>query len=182
MKRYVKTKSIIEETWDIEIVPASVKVTAASILDTQSNEYQSFIEGMISAFEDYGYELYNDPEYTHKSNKGSDSWYYTFLRIENYVEIRVVVNVSISDHDNKDRPWATAADRRSSYVNKAGDKLADEFNTNPKPLKVPVQITFNDEHFRSYNSALFYVHDTLEDLEADYMEWREANNLDSKEE
>lgn len=180
MKRLIRSKTIFEYEWDIDICPQTSSIASSTILDTRSNEYQSFIEGLIDNFETYGYELYNDPEYTHRSNFGSDSWYYTFLKVEDYVEIRIVVNVRISDHDNVDRLHRTAAQRRSSYVNKIGDELADEFKTNPKPLKVPINIVFNDNNFTSYTQALFAVHDQLEDIEKDYADWRKSNGLTNK--
>lgn len=177
MKRLIRSKTIFDYEWDIEISPQHLDIASSTILDTQSNEYQSFIDGLIDNFETYGYELYNDPEYTHLSNRGSQSWYYTFLKIEDYVEIRVVVNVRISDHDNVDRHHRTAAERRASYVNSVGDKLADEFGTSLKPLKIPVNIVFNDRNFTSYTRALFAIHDQLEDIEKDYADWRKENNL-----
>lgn len=171
MKRWIHSKTIIQEEWNIEICPEDAAINSSTILDTKSNEYQAFIKGMIVAFMDNGYELYNDPDYTHESNKHSQSWYYTFLKIEDLVEIRVVVNVRISDHSNKDKPWGTAKELRENYVNSIGDKLADEFETNVKPLKVPVEIIFNDDEFTSYTKALFAIHDQIADIEEAYQEW-----------
>lgn len=171
MKKWVHTKrDIIEITWDIDIFPQDL-IEGASILDTRSNEYQSFIKGMVMAFEDAGYELYNDPIYTHQSNKGSDSWYYTFLRVENFVEIRIVVNVRISDHPNKDRPWGTADDRRHKYLSKVRDELQDTYQVSKKPMRVPVEIIFDDDNLTSYTEALFLIHDKLEDVEQAYKKW-----------
>ena len=177
MKRVIRTKTIFEETWTIEILPKEATVDAGTILDTSSNEYAAFIKGMIVAFMDAGYELYNDPDYTHSSNLGSESWYYTFIRVEDYVEIRIVVNVRVSSHSNSDRPWGTAQELRARYVDRSGDQLANEFQVSPKPLKVPVEIIFNDDNFTSYNQALFSIHDTLEELEKDYQTWRKTNGL-----
>ena len=174
----VKPRTIIELTWDIDIFPQEEIITSATILDTKSNEYQSFIQSMVMQFMDYGYELYNDPDYTHESNNGSKSWYYTFLKIENQVEIRVVVNVRVSDHPNKDKPWGSARDRRNKYVDKSSDKLAAEYKSNPKPMRIPVDIIFNDDNYTSYYGAMFALHDQLENLEEQYLEWRKQNNLD----
>ena len=177
MKLWIRSKILFEYEWDIEIEPREETVVAGSILDTQSNEYQSFIEGMIDNFAEWGYELYNDPEYTHKSNKGSDSWYYTFIKVEDLVEIRIVVNVRISDHANKDTRRSTADERRSRYVDKISDELASEFGSSPRPMRVPINIIFDDNHFTSYSGALFQLYDNLKDIEADYQEWRKRNNL-----
>lgn len=177
MKRWIKNKTIFEYEWDIEISPRESSVTASSILDTQSNEYREFIEGLIDNFAEWGYELYNDPEYTHQSNRGSESWYYTFVKVEDYVEIRVVVNVRISDHVNKDGKNYTADDRRSKYVGRISDELADEFEVKPRPMRVPINIVFDDNHFTSYTRALFDLYDHLKEIESDYQEWRKENNL-----
>lgn len=165
------TKEIIEIEWDIDISPKDTEILTSTILDTTSNEYQNFIKGMVIAFEDAGYELYNDPTYTHQSNKGSDSWYYTFLRVEDYVEIRVVVNVQVSDHENKDRPWGTATERRQRYMNKVRNDLEQEYEVKKKPMRVPVDIIFNEENFDSYMDALFEIKDKIEDIEVAYKKW-----------
>lgn len=178
MKRWIHSKTLIEEEWTIEIYPKDESIQSSTILDTQSNEYQSFIRGMVVAFKDAGYDLYNDPEYTHESNKGSQSWYYTFLRVENLVEIRVVVNVRVSDHSNKDKPWGTAKELREAYVDKMGDALAAEYETAPRPLKVPVEIVFNDDGYTSYTRALFAVRDQIDDIEQAYQEWKRDNNIE----
>ena len=171
MKRWNHSKrDIIEIEWDIEIFPKE-DISASTILDTRSNEYQSFIKGMVMSFEDSGYELYNDPTYTHQSNKGSDSWYYTFLRIENGTEIRVIVNVRVSDHANPDKPWGTADERRNRYVSRIRDELAKEYEVKKKPMRVPVDIIFNDENYTSYTDALFGIYDKLEDIEVAYKKW-----------
>lgn len=172
MKRLARyQRTVLEDHWTIDIYPKEDKVVASSILDTQSNEYQSFIEGITMSFLDYGYELFNDPEYTHESNvDNSQSWYYTFIRVEGDVELRVFVHVRISDHVNKDKPWGTAKQRRAKYVNSLGNKLADSMKSEHKPIKIPVDIIFNDDNYRSYSSALIAVQQTLEELEEDLAE------------
>ena len=177
MKKWVHNqKEIIEIEWDIDIIPQIENISSATILDTTSNEYQSFIEGMVLQFEDYGYELYNDPDYTHKSNKGTESWYYTFLKIEDLVEIRIVVNVRISDHDNPDKPWNNASALRNKYVTKVRDTLENEYQVSKKPMRVPVNIIFNDDNLQSYSEALFEIHEKLEDTEAAYKKWKRKYN------
>lgn len=172
MKKWVHThKEIFDIEWDIDIFPQEELIEGSSILDTRSNDYQAFIKGMVLAFDDYGYELYNDPNYTHQSNKGSESWYYTFLKVEDSVEIRIVVNVRISDHPNKDKPWGTAQDLRQKYTAKIRDDLETEYQVSRKPMKVPVEIIFDDNNCISYVDALFMIRDKLEDIEAAYSKW-----------
>lgn len=172
MKRWAHSvKDVIEIEWDIDIFPKSNEIQSSTILNTKSNEYQAFIEGMVTAFDDAGYELYNDPSYTHQSNKGSDSWYYTFLKIENQVEIRVVVNIRISDHYNPDKPWGTAEQLRQKYTMKVRDALEQEYQVKPKPMKVPVNIIFNDDNYTSYMDALFGIRDKIDDIEEAYKKW-----------
>lgn len=181
-QRYIRVKKwkhsqkeIIEIELDIDIIPSEIDIKSSSILDTRSNEYQAFIRGMVMAFEDAGYELYNDPTYTHQSNLGSQSWYYTFLRIEDYVEIRIVVNVRISDHVNKDKPWGTAEERRQKYSTKVRNDLEQEYQVSRKPMRVPVEIIFDDDNYDSYTEALFAIHDKIEDIDNAYKKWQKRH-------
>lgn len=172
MKRWAHSKrDIIEIEWDLEIVPVIETVESAASIDPNDKEYKAFIHDMVTLFDDYGYELYNDPDYTHQSNKGSDSWYYTFLRVENQVEIRIVVNVRISDHENSDKAWGTAAERRSKYVTRVRDELEKMYEVHPKPMQTHVDVIFNDENAGTYMDALFAIRDKLEDTDAAYKKW-----------
>lgn len=176
MKRWAHSKrDIIELEWDLDIVPVVESIESSVILDPTNSEYKSFIYDMVTLFDDYGYELYNDPDYTHKSNRGSESWYYTFLKIENEVEIRIVVNVRISNHVNADKAWGTASERREKYLTKIRDELEELYDVNPKPMRTRVDITFNDENIGTYMDALFAIRDKLEDTEAAYKKWKKRH-------
>lgn len=171
MKRWIKNKTIFDYEWDLEITPVIDEVEGSVSLNPDNKEFKSFIYDMVTLFSDYGYELYNDPDYTHQSNKGSESWYYTFLRIENEVEIRIVVNVRISDHENSDKPWGTASERREKYLTKVRDELEQMYEVHPKPMRTKVDIIFNDENTGTYMDALFEMRDKLEDTEIAYKKW-----------
>ena len=176
MKRLLKTKTIIEETLTIDIYPKYSNVVSSSILDTQSNEYENFIQSMIDMFAYAGFELYNDPEYTHKSNRGSESWYYTFIKVEDFVEIRVVVNVRISDHPDKDRGHTSAQAKRSNYTAKIASELSAEYESKQIPLSIPVDIVFDDEKYcKSYVAAQFFLRDQIQDIVDYYEEWKLNN-------
>lgn len=173
MKRWMHSKrDIIELEWDLEIFPILEEVNNSVSIDSNNKEYRSFINDMVTLFDDYGYELYNDPDYTHKSNKGSESWYYTFLKIENQVEIRIVVNVRISDHENEDKAWGTASQRREKYLTKVRDELEQLYQVHPKPMRTKVDVIFNDKNSGTYMDALFEIREKLEDTEAAYKKWR----------
>ena len=172
MKKWVYSKKdIIDIEWDLEIIPVVESIESSVSLDPNDKQFKSFIHDMVTLFSDYGYELYNDPDYTHQSNKGSQSWYYTFLRIENQVEIRIVVNVRISDHANSDKAWGTAAERREKYITKVRDELEQLYQVHSKPMRTKVDIIFNDEEMQSYMDALFEMRDKLEDTDAAYKKW-----------
>lgn len=176
MKKWIHSKKdIIELEWDIDIFPVVESVESSVSIDPNDKDFKSFIYDMVTLFDDYGYELYNDPDYTHKSNKGSDSWYYTFLRIENQVEIRIVVNVRISDHAIADKAWGTADDRRAKYLTKVRDELEQLYEVHPKPMRTKVDVVFNDDNIGNYMDALFVIRDKLEDTDAAYKKWRKRH-------
>lgn len=178
MKRLIKKKpvEILEVEWTIDIYPKSSVIEGASILDTRSNEYQSFIQGMIANFGTAGYELYTDTQYTHPSNrKESNSWYYTFLKIEDYVAIRVIVHVRISDHPIPDKNYGTAVERRGRYLTRMAEELTKEYDLKDKPLTFPVDIIFDDHYCRSYVNALFYLKSQISEIDEEFEEWKIEN-------
>lgn len=178
MKRVIRSKYIIEDEWVVEIYPKDSSVTASSILDANSSDYDNFIQSMIDMFTYAGYELYNDPEYAHQSNRGSESWYYTFIKVEDLVEIRVIVNVRISDHPNKDFKRATAQERRNNYSARIAKELAAEYDVSKIPMSVPVDIVIDDNYCKSYLAAQFKLRDQIQDIEDYYAEWRKENGLE----
>ena len=177
MKRWMHSKKdIIELEWDMEVFPIAEFIESSVSISPDNSDYKSFIHDMVTLFDDYGYELYNDPDYTHQSNKGSESWYYTFLKIENQVEIRIVVNVRISDHANSGKAWGTANERREKYLTKVRDELERLYEVHPKPMRTRVDIIFNDENVGTYMDALFAIRDKLEDTESAYKKWKKRNS------
>ena len=185
MKRLAKYPQNITEKWEVEwIVDIFPKFNfvkgATSIIDTGSNEYQNFISSMITEFEHAGFELYNDSKYTHPSNtEGSQSDYYTFLKIEDYVIIEVIVHVRISDHPMKDKRWGTVEERRQKYLTKISRELKDEYELEDYPYSIPVDIIFRDDenseddrYLKSYTAAMFRVRKEIKELQDQIEEWK----------
>lgn len=174
MKRLIRYPQQIKEKWEIEwtidIYPKIEYVqSATSILDTSSEEYINFIAAMISEFSNAGFELYNDPRYTHPSNiEGSQSDYYTFLQIRDQVLIEVVVHVRISDHPMTDKRWGTAAQRRAAYLNRVSAELKEEYQLDYTPQAIPVDIIFrdeeNDRYLKSYIAAMFKLRSEIAEI------------------
>lgn len=179
MKRFIRRPTIqpIEVEWEIEIFPLTSIESATSILDTTSREYESFVDSMIDMFDAAGYDLYRDSRYTHPSNNDhSQSFYYTFLKIEDDVEVRVVVHVRISDHVNQDKKWASARQRRQRYIHKIAEEISNEYGSTRRPMTRDIEIIFDDETYcKSYAAAEFQIRDQIEDLEEAYQEWKQAN-------
>ena len=180
MKRVIRRKQpieVLESEWLIEIFPCSTEQIkgATSILDVNSSEYQSFINSMTDMFYLAGYERYDDPKYTHPSNRGdSQSWYYTFIKVEDYVEIRVVVNVRISDHPNHDKRWATARQLRQRYVSRLATDLANEYESTPLPMVRDIEIIFDDEEYcKSYAAAEFKIREQIIELDEAFEDWKQ---------
>lgn len=186
MKKFSRYTQRITEKWEIEwtvdIFPKFDFVKGAtSILDTGSNEYQNFVSSMIVEFEHAGFELYNDSKYTHPSNTpGSQSDYYTFLKIEDYILIEVIVHVRISDHPMKDKRWGTAQERRQNYLSRISRDLKNEYDLEDYPYSIPVDIIFRDDensegdkYLKSYTAAMFRVRKEIKELQ-DQIEERKS--------
>jgi len=150
----------------IDISVASVQDINSS-LDLNSPEYVSFIESMTATFVAEGYELSNNPDWTHKSNKGSESWYYTFLKVDRDTEVivKVVINVRVSDHVAPDKPWSTQEALRKRYVDNLGSEVAESFNQRKKPFTAAINVVIDGKHLKSLYAAVFYVKEQLEEIE-----------------
>lgn len=188
MKKLLRKPQTITEKWEIEwiidIYPKNIGIEAStSILDINSEEYQNFVASMINEFQNVGFELYNDSKYTHLSNTpGSQSDYYTFLRIEDYVIIEVIVHIRISDHPIPDKPWGTAIQRRASYLNKVSGELKDEYELKDYPYTVPVDIIFRDEddnqskYLKSYIAAMFKIRSEIKEIQEQIEQLKAQDN------
>lgn len=184
MKRLIrevpqKILAKLEIEWLINIYPKEdVIESSTSIMDTGSNEYHNFIDTLVSMFSKAGFELYRDPRYTHVSNTpGSQSDYYTFLQIQDYILIEVIVHVRVSDHPLKNKPWGTASQRRQKYLDDISEELADEYELSQIPYSIPVDIVFgeDDKYLKSYPAAIRYARDQILAIQDDIDEWRADN-------
>ena len=188
MKKLVRYPQQISERWeiewDIEIYPKDEFIKGAtSILDTGSQEYQNFISSLIVEFENAGFELYNDKRYTHPSNtEGSQSDYYTFLQIKDYILIEVIVHVRISDHPMPDKQSGTSAERRARYLGRTAKELAEEYQLDSYPYAIPVDIIFRDEddskskYLKSYVAAMFKIRHEIGEIVEQIEEWKSSNS------
>ena len=157
--------------WVIEISPADVEiVSASSILRTRSNEFESFVVGMIAMIEAKGYLLNEDG--CHDSNRsGSLSKYYEFIKFTDELETELVVEIRISDHlapsKFQNGKKLTGEMRRARYLtNRRMPETAEEFDSSRIPVAIPVDIIFNDKYLTSYFQALkeinYLVNNVLE--------------------
>ena len=175
MKRLIKELQIFEEELDIDIYPQNQILSSTFILDTQSDEYNAFIDSMITMFANAGFELYSDPEYIHKSNKGSESWYYTFLKIEDLVAIKIIVNVRVSDHPLKDRKKHTGDELRQNYMKRVSRQLSKEYELTDEPLVTAVNVVIDGERVTdSYTAAELYLKSKIREIVRDYNEWKQG--------
>lgn len=167
-KRY---RAILEEEWTIDIfVEDADSIEASSILDVESDEYHNFVDNMISMFTLAGFVLYDDPDYTHRSNKGSQSWYYTFLKIKDTIELQIVVNIRISDHPDKDRVNQTAAQKRNSYTHRIAHEIAENYGTENFGVPYAIDILIDDEHCKTYFEAELKLRNRLKYILKHYQE------------
>ena len=190
MKKLIRYPQQIKERWEIEwiidIYPKQEFVKGAtSILNTGSQEYENFIASMITEFEHAGFELYRDRRYTHPSNtEGSQSDYYTFLQIRDYVLIEVIVHVRISDHPMPNRSTGTAAERRARYLSRTAQELAQEYNLDSYPYAIPVDIIFRDEddansrYLKSYVAAMLRIRQEIKQITDQIAEWQDEQSIE----
>lgn len=96
MKRFIRRPTIqpIEVEWKVEI---------CLLPDVADIEYQSFIDSLIDMFDGAGFDLYRDSRYVDPTNTTihCQPFYYTFLKIEDDIEIRVIVCVNCYDIGDK---------------------------------------------------------------------------------
>lgn len=154
--------------WTMEITPQTERIySAESILNTRSEEYASFIESIITMLENAGYLLNED----HSSNQqGSVSQYYEFLKFREDATVKLVLSIRISDHKSPDRivkgRRMTAKQRRQEYLDTTRSaELMQDFSTTNRPISIPVDIIFNNQHFLSYIEAIKYIHQLINQLD-----------------
>lgn len=169
MKLLTRQVPTIEFEWDIEIFTSSSNTVAASTLDLTDTEYDRFVDSLIAQFKAAKFDKYEDPEYTHDSNRRSLSQYYTFTKFYNGVRIIVVVNLRVSDHKDSAKYNLSPEEKRRKYVSRIAIEIADKYSASPIPHVV--DIIFNDEHFNSYMSAQLYVNHELHVVESEVNEY-----------
>ena len=169
MKLLLRQIPTLEFEWNIEIIKSGYGNVAASTLDLTDTEYDRFIDSLIAQFKAAKFDKYEDPDYTHDSNRGSLSQYYTFTKFYNGIRIIVVVNLRVSDHEDSAKYNLTPEEKRRKYVTRIATDIADKYSTNPVPHVI--DIIFNDEHFNSYMSTQLYVNHELHVVESEVKDY-----------
>jgi len=163
MKRYVKTHKTITFEFDLEVNVSGYESVLSST-DLTGTEYDSFIISMIAQFDRDGYQVSQNSDYTHSSNRpGSLSEYFTFTKWKDDVQIIVIVNVRLSDHTDVPRGKLSSQQKRAKYVSKIGQELADDKDVE-YVASYPLDIVFDDKHFQSFSSAQFYIHSIIKKI------------------
>lgn len=155
--------------WYMDISPQNEKLyTSESILNTRSEEFNSFIKSITRMLETSGYVLNN----YHGSNQvNSNSLYYEFLKFdEDVVRVKLIIFIRISDHKAPDRVVHNknthANQRRQGYQDDIRvPQIMKDFKTSERPMSVDVDIIFDDNHFICYEDALQYIHKVIGKLD-----------------
>ena len=151
--------------WNIEIYPQLDTIASSSILNTKSEEYESFIDSLCGILDAKGYELYDERP---SDTKGSQSMYYEFLKLADDAKIKLVIFVRISDHmfpgREMDGKYASPRKLQLKYHTRRAGELAKDANMNERPLFVNVNIIFDDRHMSSYDEALYYIQNKAKTL------------------
>ena len=183
MKRLIKHATVVVKyEFNIDIVNSNYReLLASSYVDLTGTEYDEFIVSMISQFFSKNYDLTRDNRYTHQSNTpGSLSDYYTFTKWIGDVQIIVVVNVRISDHPDVDRGSLTSREKRARYTARIANELSEDLDPEAT-LVYPLDITFDDQHLKSYSSAQLQLNSRLRRIEKEVNEMIETNNFTNEE-
>lgn len=166
MKRVIKQHMTIYFEIEIEI-HSSTFAHILSSSDLTDTEYDSFITGMISQFNIAGYALNVDSDYIHSSNvPGSLSEYYTFTRWVDDIQVIVVMHVKVSDHPDKSKHCVPANAKRAKYVAKISNEISKNSGAD-SVVPIPMDIIFDDKHFKSFSSAQFYLNSRLHQIDDD---------------
>ena len=170
MKRKLIANTIRSATIRLEIeVTGNFEIlSSSSIMDKNITEFQEFEMAMMLMLDQCGFELQD----SHESNvPGSQSMYYTYAKVENNVDLKVVLVLRISDHPLSDTITKTGNVKKSSkqkfldYTKSEAKKIADQY-TQERGYKIrPIMITFDDHNYSSYELALNDIQDKIEEFD-----------------
>lgn len=170
MKRYISSKYNLSELYEfnIDIVESNSEVSAESILDTASPEYFDFETSVLDIFEMHEFNLEDAYQ---SNNDNSVSQYYIYTKLtDDGTKLRILVKLRISDHDVPDRTFrsGTASGRQlaESHTKHLAENIAKtKYNQSRGYRPRTLDIIFDDNHFVSYESALRYLEDRLDEID-----------------
>lgn len=143
-------------------------LSTSSIMDKNSTDFQEFEMSILLTLDQYGFEPKDLDEH---DVPGSQSTYYTWAKVENNVDLTVVLVLRISDHPLLDTVSKTGAIKKSSkqkfldYAKSEAKKIADQY-TQKRGYKIqPIVITFDDNNYSSYELALNEIQDKVEEFD-----------------
>lgn len=153
---------------EIEVIGNFEILSSSSIMDKNSTEFQEFEMAVMLILDQYGFELRD----SHESNvPGSQSLYYTYAKVENNIDLKVVLVLRRSDHPLSDTLTKSGNIKKSSeqkfleYAKSEAKKIADEY-TQQRGYKIrPIMITFDDHNYSSYELALNDIQDKVEEFD-----------------
>ncbi len=117
------------------------------IMDKNSTDFQEFEMSILLILDQYGFE---PKEVDQRDVPGSQSTYYTFAKVENNVDLTVVLVLRISDPSLSD---TSGNQKFIEYTKSEAKKTADGY-TQQLGYKIrPVMIIFDDNNYSSYASA-----------------------------
>ena len=159
--------------WKIEIFPRDTDVYGSmSILDTQSDEYQAFVDDIYGAFDRCGFDLYDSYESPYAKN-GSQSEYFQFVKFNKARDLfKILVEVRSSDHKIQDKsqtnPKLSGNQVHISNLNKRAEAIAKEWDMPPIPVVRFVEVIFDGQHFMSYDVAADYIEHKIKTISDKY--------------
>lgn len=148
--------------WKIEIYPLDTDIYGSeSILDTQSHEYQNFLDNLYGIFDRYDFELYDSHKSSYIKN-GSQSEYFDFVKFDDKGNtIKIMVEVRTSDHEIRNKSNTDAKKSGDKVhirnLNERAAKISDELGIPRIPVVRFVNIVFDGENYTSYDVALSHI-------------------------
>ena len=169
MKRKIIANTMRSATirLEIEVIGNFEILSSSGIMDKTSTEFQEFEMAVMLILDQYGFELRD----SHESNvPGSQSLYYTYAKVENNIDLKVVLVLRISDHPLSDTFTKTENTKKSGkqkfleYAKSEAKKVADEYTQQRGYKILSVMIIFDDGNYSSYELALSDIQDKIEEF------------------
>ena len=180
-RRYILRKRYNRITWkvihiDIVMCKEALQIASSQNIDITRDEFFEGIINKLAEKEYYPRLAIPLMKKKYKSNR-SDSEYYVFLKLEDDLRVKVVVDIRLSDHFSKEHGTVSSYDRHINFMkDKRLKELSDEDSLDISEAEVEYidtdgqnvfgvnMVRVDGVMFKSYRAGLDAVKDKIEKL------------------